>query len=235
MMPGRSIADAYVVYMEAKVDYFERQSKALFGREIPQVLLVHANRLNAQHFDRIAAMLERRGYRFVPLETALEDKAYRSPDTFTGRGGITWLHRWALSRDPRGEIVKNEPRTPGVGHGRGRSRVGVSRACTTVPRDTHFPGTASFHRTGKRREIKTIQEHGLFRLPAGPRAGAFSSRDVRPSGPIGDLRPRPAPRAATPSRPRSRPPTFRKTRRPGRTTVSSRSTKRSWKWRSGVR
>ena len=106
------IADAYVAYMEAKVDYFERQSRALFGREIPQVLLVHANRLNADHFERIVTMLERRGYGFVRLATALEDDAYGSPDTFTGRGGITWLHRWALSSVPRGEIVKGEPETP---------------------------------------------------------------------------------------------------------------------------
>ena len=40
------IADAYVPYMEAKFDYFERQSRALFRREIPQILLVHANALN---------------------------------------------------------------------------------------------------------------------------------------------------------------------------------------------
>jgi peptidoglycan/xylan/chitin deacetylase (PgdA/CDA1 family) len=106
------IADAYVRYMESKVAYFERQSRALFDREIPQVLLVHANRLNADHFDRIAAMLERRGYDFVSLEQAVADEAYRSRDTFTGRAGITWLHRWALSRDPRGEIVPDEPRTP---------------------------------------------------------------------------------------------------------------------------
>jgi len=108
----KRLADAYVTYMEAKVDYFERQSRVLFGREIPQVLLVHANHLNADHFGRIAAMLERRGYRFVSLEAAVADPAYSSPDTYTGRGGITWLHRWALSREPRGEIVRDEPRTP---------------------------------------------------------------------------------------------------------------------------
>jgi hypothetical protein len=37
-----------------KFDYFERQSKALFGREIAQVLLVHANSLNADHFSELA-------------------------------------------------------------------------------------------------------------------------------------------------------------------------------------
>jgi peptidoglycan/xylan/chitin deacetylase (PgdA/CDA1 family) len=106
------IADAYVVYMEAKADYYERQARALFGRDIPQVLLVHANRLNADHFGRVASMLAARGYTFVSLESATADEAYASKDTYVGRGGITWLHRWALSAGRRSAIVENEPVTP---------------------------------------------------------------------------------------------------------------------------
>ena len=106
------IADAYVPYMERKFDYFERQSRALFGREIAQVLLLHANSLNADRFDELARMMENRGYRFGTLEDALRDPAYRTPDTYTGGEGITWLHRWALSTGRRRAIVPNEPLTP---------------------------------------------------------------------------------------------------------------------------
>jgi peptidoglycan/xylan/chitin deacetylase (PgdA/CDA1 family) len=107
------IAEAYVAYMESKIDYFERQSRRLFGREIRQVLLVHANRLNADHFGKILAMLEQRGYRFVTLDAALADPAYATKDTFTGRAGISWLHRWALSgEEGRAAVVADEPRTP---------------------------------------------------------------------------------------------------------------------------
>ena len=59
--------------MDAKFDYFERESKALFGREIPQVLLIHANSLNADAYPELARMMKARGYRFVPLGEALED------------------------------------------------------------------------------------------------------------------------------------------------------------------
>jgi len=92
------IAVAYVPYMESKVEFFERNSRDLFGREIPEILLVHANMLNAERFGDLASMFERRGYRFITLDRALEDEAYRSPDTFVGTGGITWIHRWALTR-----------------------------------------------------------------------------------------------------------------------------------------
>lgn len=104
------VAEAYAPYMEAKFDYFERQSSALFGRQIRQVLLVHANSLNADHFSEIVAMMRRRGYRFVTLDRAVEDPAYATADTFTGRGGITWLHRWALSTGR--PVLPGEPRTP---------------------------------------------------------------------------------------------------------------------------
>jgi peptidoglycan/xylan/chitin deacetylase (PgdA/CDA1 family) len=86
--------DSYISYMEAKFDYWERTSRALFSREISQVLLIHANSLNADAYPELARMMTARGYRFVPLAEALEDPAFRSPDTFTGAGGISWLHRW---------------------------------------------------------------------------------------------------------------------------------------------
>ena len=107
----RRIGLAYVPYLEAKTDYWERQSKRLFDREIRQILLLHANSINADFFDDLARMYKGRGYRFVTLEKALEDKAYRLPDTFVGRAGISWLHRWALERG-RETLVKNEPRVP---------------------------------------------------------------------------------------------------------------------------
>jgi peptidoglycan/xylan/chitin deacetylase (PgdA/CDA1 family) len=106
------VASAYVPYMEAKVEYFERQSVRLFSREIRQILLVHANALNADHFRDLVLRLRARGYAFISLDRALEDPAYASADTFTGAGGITWLHRWALTAHGRDGILPGEPPTP---------------------------------------------------------------------------------------------------------------------------
>jgi len=106
------VAEAYVPYMEAKFAFFERNANDLFGREIPQILLLHANPLNADRFDALARMIEKRGYRFVPIDRSLEDPAYRSADTFTGTGGITWLHRWALTKGVPREFFTGEPDVP---------------------------------------------------------------------------------------------------------------------------
>ncbi len=106
------LGEAYGVYMEAMVEYYEGQSRALFGREIPQVLLLHANDLNADYLEPLLDRLVARGYRFIDLEEALSDPAYASPDRYVGPGGITWLHRWALTREVDRSMFAGEPATP---------------------------------------------------------------------------------------------------------------------------
>jgi peptidoglycan/xylan/chitin deacetylase (PgdA/CDA1 family) len=109
---AQRVGDAYVPYMEAKMEFFERNSRELFDREIRQVLLIHANMLNADRFGELASMLERRGYRFITLERALEDPAFQSADTWVGTSGITWIHRWALTRKMPKTFYAGEPEVP---------------------------------------------------------------------------------------------------------------------------
>lgn len=108
----KRISDSFISYMDRKFQYYEKQSMELFGYQIKHVLLLHANTLNTDNLDRLARMLKNRGYTFVTLERALKDKAYRSPDSYTGRGGITWLHRWAITMGKKGAFFRGEPTTP---------------------------------------------------------------------------------------------------------------------------
>ena len=108
----RRIRQEYLGYMDRILMYYERQSIALIGRNIPHVLLLHANTLNAQTFDQLATAYRKRGYNFVALEHALKDNAYDSRDSYVGVGGITWLHRWALTQGRRGAVFAGEPVVP---------------------------------------------------------------------------------------------------------------------------
>lgn len=105
----RRVADAYVPFMEDVFAFFEAWSREVLEREIPQVLLLHANDLNADHVGSLIDMIRRRGYEFVSLEHALADEAYRSGDEYVGPRGLSWLHRWAIAR---GIEPKEEPREP---------------------------------------------------------------------------------------------------------------------------
>lgn len=107
----KRVGAAYVPYLESKVDYWERQSVKLFGREVKQIFLLHANSINAEYFGDVVVMLKKRGYQFITLEEALNEPAHNSPDTFIGAGGISWLHRWAVTKGKE-TILPDEPYTP---------------------------------------------------------------------------------------------------------------------------
>jgi peptidoglycan-N-acetylglucosamine deacetylase len=99
----------YLPYMESIVDFFEKRSVEVMGREFPQILLIHANQLNADVMPELLAMFRRRGYRIVTLAEALKDSAYRIAENYVGRGGFSWIHRWSKAKGMPG---KGEPEPP---------------------------------------------------------------------------------------------------------------------------
>lgn len=79
--------------------------------EIPQILLLHANEINADCLDEMLDRLEARGYAFVSLEEAVRDPAYRTPDEYVGRNGPSWLHRWRVTLGQPSRL-RDEPDLP---------------------------------------------------------------------------------------------------------------------------
>ena len=106
------IVDAYITYMDDMFAYYEDQSCQLLGYEIKQILLIHANLLNAHHLDLLLKRIRDRGYSFISLDQAMTDRAYLLKDTYTGPAGITWIHRWALTMGKKGEFFRGEPEVP---------------------------------------------------------------------------------------------------------------------------
>ena len=56
----------------------------LFGRELPQILLLHANEVGAAHWDRLFTWLEATGHRFVSADELLADPVFDEPHAFVG-------------------------------------------------------------------------------------------------------------------------------------------------------
>lgn len=105
----KRIAEAYVPFMESTVTFFEKRTREVLGRDIPQILLLHMNALNADTLDELLRMFERRGYRFITVDAALRDPAYAMRDGYTGPQGLSWIHRWGIGK---GMPVVMEPREP---------------------------------------------------------------------------------------------------------------------------
>jgi peptidoglycan-N-acetylglucosamine deacetylase len=120
------LAADYLRFTDEKFAFSEETATRLMGRDISHVLLLHANAINADHFGALADVIKKRGYRFVTLEEALKDNAYKQPDTYVGTGGTGWLHHWELTSgkqpsrtsDPPDWVMKlYDTRTPAVSSG----------------------------------------------------------------------------------------------------------------------
>jgi peptidoglycan/xylan/chitin deacetylase (PgdA/CDA1 family) len=105
----KDVAEAYLAQTQKLIEFYEKESVDLLGYNIKHVMLVHANSINADYFDRVVELLKSKGYRFISLEEALKDRAYGQPDTYAGAHGMSWLHHWAVTK---GKEIRWQPDPP---------------------------------------------------------------------------------------------------------------------------
>ena len=89
------LVPAYLEHIDQAFAFAESMSVRVVGEEIPQILLLHANELNRDHIRDVLRVIQRRGYRFIPLDQALAHPAYQRRSYYFGPWGISWLLRWS--------------------------------------------------------------------------------------------------------------------------------------------
>ncbi|MCI0524837.1 MAG: polysaccharide deacetylase, partial [Acidobacteria bacterium] len=94
---AKRLREAYLDYTIAATEFAERVAPKIFGRDIPQTLLIHTNDINADCLDEMLKRFEARGYRFITLDEAMADPAYQTKDTDVSKFGPSWLVRWVRS------------------------------------------------------------------------------------------------------------------------------------------
>jgi peptidoglycan/xylan/chitin deacetylase (PgdA/CDA1 family) len=120
------VVGAYLSYVDELCAHSEQLSRQVLGYEVRQILLMHASALNFEHFDEIVNVVRRRGYRFISLEEALGDKAYR--ESVPPKG--SWLRGLATrkGKPPRigprvtaflGTLYRDYPAAPPAAPGQG--------------------------------------------------------------------------------------------------------------------
>lgn len=89
-----AIGDAFVEHVERAFEHYRDVAREKAGRDVPHVLLLHANLLVADH---VGALIDRlrseHGIRFVTLGAAQRDSVYALPDEYMGPDGLSWLYR----------------------------------------------------------------------------------------------------------------------------------------------
>lgn len=92
---ARAVGEAYVDHVLTAIGHYRDVARARAGRDVGQVLLLHANALAADWLDELLKAVEGCGWRFVSLTEALADPIYQLPDDYAGPIGLSWLYRFA--------------------------------------------------------------------------------------------------------------------------------------------
>ena len=108
---GARLRTEYLDYTRQEIEYFNKLNRQVFGHEIPQVMVLHANSLNADMLDQILRIFERLNYKFASLHDAQANPAYRTPDTFVTPFGPMWGYRWARELNVKVD-GRTEPEVP---------------------------------------------------------------------------------------------------------------------------
>jgi peptidoglycan/xylan/chitin deacetylase (PgdA/CDA1 family) len=72
------LESAYLAAAGSTIDYTRSMSKALYGHDIPYVLLMHVGALDARLLPRLLKLYREHGFTFVSLEEAEKDPFYRN-------------------------------------------------------------------------------------------------------------------------------------------------------------
>jgi peptidoglycan/xylan/chitin deacetylase (PgdA/CDA1 family) len=81
------VAEAYQRSLRADIEWQERLGDELFGRPVPQILLLHASEVSASQWDVLFRWLRGRGYRFATADEVLGDAAFADLPRWVGDHG----------------------------------------------------------------------------------------------------------------------------------------------------
>lgn len=89
-----AIGAAFVEHIIRATQHYQQVAQQKVGRDIPHVLLLHANLLVTDHIGALVNRLRtEHGFQFITVEAAHQDPVYSRTDGYTGEGGLSWLYR----------------------------------------------------------------------------------------------------------------------------------------------
>lgn len=93
-----ALESAYLENVREAANRSRTLSRALYGREVPYVLLTHVGAFNARMMPRILELYRQEGFRFTTLETAQRDSIYARDMDPSRPAGATSLEARARQR-----------------------------------------------------------------------------------------------------------------------------------------
>ncbi len=90
---AEQIADQYLAHMQERTAHFQNLAQEALGRDVKHILLLHMNRINADHLDTLLDWYASEGWTFITVNDAMADPLYSAPDIYAGARGLSQIER----------------------------------------------------------------------------------------------------------------------------------------------
>ena len=139
----------YLASLRTAVKHHEGVSDKLFGRPVPQILLLHANAVGGAHWDALFSWLEATGHRFATADEVLADPAFSEPQSVVARFGFGLWDRIATQR--REGAARGQVATLLKAQAEAWNRGDLEAFCSAYAEDAAFASPSGL--TRGRREV----------------------------------------------------------------------------------
>lgn len=93
------LKEVFLRHVIQSLDYSEKQSQLVFGKQITHILQLHLGIATATFLEDLILLLKQRGYEFAELEETLADPLYGEEENYVGPLGLSFIDRVAATRD----------------------------------------------------------------------------------------------------------------------------------------
>lgn len=87
------IARRYLAHMQERTLHFQNLARNELGGDVDHILLIHLNRINADHLETLLDWYAAQGWAFIKVEEALKDPLYSQQNRYTGPRGLSQIER----------------------------------------------------------------------------------------------------------------------------------------------
>lgn len=90
---SEDIARRYIAHMQERTGHFQALARDELARDVDHILLLHLNRINADHLGTLLDWYASQAWTLVSVQQALKDPLYSSPDLYAGARGLSQIER----------------------------------------------------------------------------------------------------------------------------------------------
>jgi hypothetical protein len=100
------LEESYLKVADAEVDHARAIAKAVWGNDIPYVLLMHVGAMDAEMLPKLIELYKKRGFTFVTLQDAEKDPAYAA-DVDLSLPEPVWVRNGPVPPQPKPDFDVN--------------------------------------------------------------------------------------------------------------------------------